>query len=189
MDSIKFISLFALAFVSTLCGDESNNNGRDPGDWNQNPHRYGNWNRNQYENQPGAYQNNNSRPEQQTQYQYQKGQISAVGEDNPVPPTPVPTNEKTYSETNKKPLPESTKADTKITREIQENLLRESSLSTQGRQVIVSTTNGVVTLQGHVLTPGESAKIESLVKKIDGVKGINNQLQPINTTNSLQQPE
>lgn len=108
MNYFKLVCVLAIAICGIVYANDSDNGEKDQGYWNQNPHRYGNWNRNQYNNQPGAYQENRgSNPQNlnqpQSRYQYQNNpqnrnaefqnrQISAG--DNPVPPTPTHSTEK-----------------------------------------------------------------------------------------------
>ncbi len=50
------------------------------------------------------------------------------------------------------------------------------SQETEGADIDVSTTNGVVTLKGTVLTEGQKGKIEKLVEEVTGVKEVRSQL-------------
>ena len=52
----------------------------------------------------------------------------------------------------------------------------------KGRDVNVDTVDGTVTIHGKVRTEAEKSKAESVVKEIDGVKGVRNLLQVVPET-------
>lgn len=67
-------------------------------------------------------------------------------------------------------------ADMRITRTIVGELVRDNTLSPAAKQVIVTTTKGVVNLRGPVGTPEESRKIEEIARKVYGVASVHNQI-------------
>ncbi len=67
-------------------------------------------------------------------------------------------------------------ADMRITRTIVGELVRDNTLSPAGRQVLVTTSKGIVTIQGNVTTMEESRKIEDIARKVYGVAGVINRI-------------
>ncbi len=67
-------------------------------------------------------------------------------------------------------------SDSNISGRVADAIRTDSSLSSDGRNVGVSTNNGVVTLTGTVPTRDEARYIERKVKSINGVRAVNNQL-------------
>ncbi len=64
-----------------------------------------------------------------------------------------------------------------ISGKVKEAIMTDSSLSLRARFISISTTNGVVTLSGTVLTQADVKEAERIAKTIDGVVSVNNQLQ------------
>ena len=68
-------------------------------------------------------------------------------------------------------------SDSWITMKTKVALMTTSDLHTSGLNI--DTKDGAVTLQGKVESDGEKAKAESVVRTIDGVKGVKNLLQVV----------
>lgn len=68
-------------------------------------------------------------------------------------------------------------ADRAISQEARSNLVKADSTSMDGKNVKIVTIDGVVTLRGPVASAREKKDIANLVKKVDGVKRIDNQLE------------
>lgn len=64
-----------------------------------------------------------------------------------------------------------------ITRLIRRELVKDSGLSTNAKNVKIITENGKVTLRGPVRTTGERMKVESYAKKIAGSRSVMNDLE------------
>jgi len=71
-----------------------------------------------------------------------------------------------------------TSGDVEITRAIRKAIVDRESLSTDAHNAKIITRNGVVTLRGPVKNSAEKAELQSIAKKIRGVKKIDNQLEP-----------
>jgi hyperosmotically inducible protein len=67
--------------------------------------------------------------------------------------------------------------DVELTRKVRQELVNDKSLSTDARNVKIITLDGVVTLRGPVETSAEKAKLNSLTKKVSGVKKVDNQTE------------
>jgi osmotically-inducible protein OsmY len=67
-------------------------------------------------------------------------------------------------------------SDTEITARVKKNLMTESSLSSSAKMISVTTNNGVVTLNGTVASREESARVLRIVRNVQGVISIDNQL-------------
>lgn len=72
-------------------------------------------------------------------------------------------------------------ADWAITTKVKAAIMADGSISATGRMVTVNTTNGVVTLSGGVPTKEEKDRIAQIVKNVEGVVKVNNQLTVTNT--------
>lgn len=68
-------------------------------------------------------------------------------------------------------------ADRTITQQIRQEVVKESALSMDGKNVKIITIDGVVTLRGPVQTAEERTEIGSVAKRVDGVKRVDNQLE------------
>lgn len=68
-------------------------------------------------------------------------------------------------------------ADRKITQDIRSALTNDDSLSTDGKNVKVITSDGTVTLRGPVKNDKEKTQIEAKAKQVTGVKRVENQLE------------
>lgn len=69
--------------------------------------------------------------------------------------------------------------DRDISDRIRAVLSQENSLSDKAKAVNIVTQDGVVTISGQVESSKEKNKIEKRAKKIEGVKGINNNIEVI----------
>lgn len=82
---------------------------------------------------------------------------------------------------NSKPLAAGDQADTEydkeITQRIRQAIMSDESLSPNARTIKISTSNGVVTLRGHVLNPKEREAIARKLNNIRGINRIENQLE------------
>jgi hyperosmotically inducible protein len=68
-------------------------------------------------------------------------------------------------------------ADRSITQQIRQGVVGADALSINAKNVKIITEDGVVTLRGPVETAGEKDTIAGIVKKVDGVKRVDNQLE------------
>lgn len=68
-----------------------------------------------------------------------------------------------------------TDSDVDLARKIRTALKSDGSLSDNAKYIRLSVQNGLVTLSGS-LTPQERAKVESIVRKIEGIRSINNNI-------------
>jgi osmotically-inducible protein OsmY len=75
-------------------------------------------------------------------------------------------------------------ADRTITQQIRQALMDDGSLSTNGKNVKIITTNGVVTLRGPVNSGAEKEAIGRKASSVAGVKNVDNQLEIIRTDNA-----
>jgi hyperosmotically inducible periplasmic protein len=71
-------------------------------------------------------------------------------------------------------------ADRKITQSIRQAVSADESLSTNGKNVKIVTTDGAVTLRGPVKSEKEKVDIGAKAKQIAGVKKVDNQLEIAN---------
>ena len=68
-------------------------------------------------------------------------------------------------------------ADRTISQSIRAAITADDSLSTNGKNVKIITSDGMVTLRGPVKSDKEKAEIEAKAKQIAGVKKVDNQLE------------
>ena len=68
-------------------------------------------------------------------------------------------------------------ADRTISQNIRAAITADDSLSTNGKNVKIITSDGTVTLRGPVKSDKEKAEIEAKAKQIAGVKKVDNQLE------------
>ena len=68
-------------------------------------------------------------------------------------------------------------ADRTISQNIRAAITADDSLSTNGKNVKIITSDGTVTLRGPVKSDQEKAQIEAKAKQIAGVKKVDNQLE------------
>ena len=68
-------------------------------------------------------------------------------------------------------------ADRAISQNIRAAITADDSLSTNGKNVKIITSDGTVTLRGPVKSEKEKAEIEAKAKQIAGVKKVDNQLE------------
>ncbi len=68
--------------------------------------------------------------------------------------------------------------DVRITKAIRKTIVKQKSLSSNAHNAKIITRDGVVTLRGPVENAAEKTKLESIAKKIKGVKQVDNQLEP-----------
>lgn len=66
--------------------------------------------------------------------------------------------------------------DIKVSQDVRQALMKDSSLSANAQNISVITNEGVVTLKGNVNSAKDKANVESVVKKVAGVKSVDNQL-------------
>ena len=69
------------------------------------------------------------------------------------------------------------KADVEITRQIREVLVKDSSLSTNAKNVKIITINGVTTLRGTVNSSQERAKLTSMAETVVSPTAVQNLLE------------
>lgn len=67
-------------------------------------------------------------------------------------------------------------ADRKLLAAVRRTVTREKSFSTAAHNIKMMVAGGAVTLRGPVKSDGEKAKIEELVKQVNGVTSVDNQL-------------
>lgn len=67
--------------------------------------------------------------------------------------------------------------DRAITQRVRDAVMDDDSLSGSAKNLNITTTEGVVTLRGPVQSSSEKSKVDALVKKVDGVKRVDNQLE------------
>lgn len=70
-----------------------------------------------------------------------------------------------------------TAADRAISQEARSSVVKADDMSMNGKNVKIMTVDGVVTLRGPVASAREKKDIANLVKKIDGVRRVDNQLE------------
>ena len=76
------------------------------------------------------------------------------------------------------PLDQSeSKSDLTITQQIRREIVKDSSLSDNAKNIKIITQNGVVTLRGPVNSTQEKTIIDAKVKNVAGVKSVNNLLE------------
>lgn len=68
------------------------------------------------------------------------------------------------------------KSDVKLAAAVRRAITKDSSLSTLGHNVKILAANGSVTLRGPVKSDDEKSKIESLVRSVNGVQQVTNDL-------------
>jgi len=68
-------------------------------------------------------------------------------------------------------------ADRTISQNIRQAINADDSLSTNGKNVKIITSDGTVTLRGPVKSDKEKAQIEAKAKQVAGVKKVENQLE------------
>ena len=66
--------------------------------------------------------------------------------------------------------------DRKLLAAVRRTVTREKSFSTAAHNIKMMVAGGAVTLRGPVKSDGEKAKIEELVKQVNGVESVDNQL-------------
>lgn len=71
-------------------------------------------------------------------------------------------------------------ADRTITQNIRQVIIADDSLSTNGKNIKIITSDGVVTLRGPVKGEKEKADIAAKAQQIAGVKKVDNQLEVAN---------
>jgi len=67
-------------------------------------------------------------------------------------------------------------ADRKLLAAVRRAIVKDKTLSVTAHNVKIMTANGAVTLRGPVKSDDEKSKIDALVKQIDGVTNVDNQL-------------
>jgi hyperosmotically inducible periplasmic protein len=101
-----------------------------------------------------------------------------VSQSTQVPPDNTGRNVRDRDDANKTPADQAeNEADRTITQSVRKALTSDDSLSTNGKNVKVITSDGNVTLRGPVKSDKEKSEIESKAKQIAGVKNVDNQLE------------
>ena len=67
--------------------------------------------------------------------------------------------------------------DRTITQQARQGLVRAGEVSVTGKNIKIITNDGVVTLRGPVASAHEKTEIADIVKHVEGVKRIDNQLE------------
>jgi len=68
-------------------------------------------------------------------------------------------------------------ADRSITQQARQGVVKADEVSMTGKNVKIITVDGVVTLRGPVESAQEKTEIAKIVKQVDGVKRVDNQLE------------
>jgi osmotically-inducible protein OsmY len=68
-------------------------------------------------------------------------------------------------------------SDRSITQQARQGVVKADEVSVSGKNVKIITNEGVVTLRGPVESAREKNEIASIVKQVDGVKRVDNQLE------------
>lgn len=68
-------------------------------------------------------------------------------------------------------------ADRTITQHARQNVVGEDGLSVNAKNVKIITRSGVVTLRGPVASPAEKLSVVKLVRSVDGVQRVDDQLE------------
>ncbi|HEY1234188.1 MAG TPA: BON domain-containing protein [Candidatus Binatia bacterium] len=101
-----------------------------------------------------------------------------VSQSTQVPPDNTGRNVRDRDDANKTPGDQAeNEADRTITQNVRKALTNDDSLSTDGKNVKVITSDGNVTLRGPVKSDKEKSDIEGKAKQIAGVKNVDNQLE------------
>jgi hyperosmotically inducible periplasmic protein len=107
-----------------------------------------------------------------------KSSDNQVSQSTQVPPDNTGRNVRDRDDANKTPGDQAeNEADRTITQNVRKALTNDDSLSTDGKNVKVITSEGNVTLRGPVKSDKEKTDIENKAKQIAGVKNIDNQLE------------
>lgn len=116
----------------------------------------------------GCSKDNQSKNDQPTQ-------TAAVEADN------TGRNVRDRSDVTKTPTDQAeNEADRVITQTIRQNIVADSSLSTNAKNVKIITVDGVVTLRGPVKSEKEKADIVARAQQVAGVKRVDDQLEITN---------
>ena len=116
----------------------------------------------------GCSKDNQSKNDQPTQ-------TAAVEADN------TGRNVRDRSDVTKTPTDQAeNEADRVITQTIRQNIVADSSLSTNAKNVKIITVDGTVTLRGPVKSEKEKADIVARAQQVAGVKRVDNQLEITN---------
>jgi osmotically-inducible protein OsmY len=95
-----------------------------------------------------------------------------------VPPDNTGRNVRDRDDSTKTPGDQAeNEADRTITQNVRKALTNDDSLSTDGKNVKVITSDGNVTLRGPVKSANEKSAIETKAKQVAGVKNVDNQLE------------
>ena len=107
-----------------------------------------------------------------------KSSNNQVSQSTQVPPDNTGRNVRDRDDANKTPGDQAeNEADRTITQNVRQALTNDDSLSTDGKNVKVVTSDGNVTLRGPVKSDKEKSEIENKAKQIAGVKNVDNQLE------------
>jgi hypothetical protein len=100
--------------------------------------------------------------------------ISAKAAYNAMPPSTMPPSPTTTIPTTPSPPPNPGLVDAKITVDLQNKIASNPNLA--GLGIMVSTTNGIVTLEGYVRTQTQSDLVVNLAKSLPGVKDVQSKI-------------
>ena len=107
-----------------------------------------------------------------------KSSDNQVSQSTQVPPDNTGRNVRDRDDATKTPGDQAeNQADRTISQNVRKALIDDDSLSTDGKNVKVITSDGNVTLRGPVKSDKEKSEIESKAKQIAGVKKVDNQLE------------
>ena len=102
-------------------------------------------------------------------------QTAAVAADN------TGRNERDRGGATKTPTDQSeNEADRTVSQNIRQSIVADDSISTNGKNVKIITSDGVVTLRGPVKSNAEKTKIADTARRTAGVKKVDNQLEIAN---------
>lgn len=74
---------------------------------------------------------------------------------------------------------EESDSDRELTKTIRQALMSDDSISLDGKNIRITSTNGIVTLRGPVANSTEKLEIEKMARQTSGVVLVNNQLEPV----------
>lgn len=133
----------------------------------------------QYQNSPREQYNQNPQYSTQDRDNYYNPSNSSNDYSNPNSPNnPSYSNNSGYMSDKNTPKTTKIVTDEEIAKQVHE-AVSSNWLSSGYPEVTFDVNNGTVNLRGNVKTQDEKIKLESAVKKIDGVKQVNNQVSVV----------
>ena len=111
---------------------------------------------------------------------------ASAASDQPTQKSTVPAdntgrNERDRSGATKTPGDQSeNETDRTVSQKIRQSIVADDSISTNGKNVKIITSDGVVTLRGPVKSTAERANIADKARRTAGVKKVDNQLEIAN---------